>query len=73
MGLASTDWLMALGWRQGLFAHCIEEGAPTPVPFNLPDTAGCYQARDVGMKKMINFTEISLLMILHLLLLLLSF
>lgn len=48
MGLASTDWLMALGWRQGLFVHCIEEGAPTPLPFNMPDPQGCYQARDVG-------------------------
>ena len=48
MGLASTDWLMALGWRQGLFAHCIEEGAPTPLPFNMLDPPGCYQARDVG-------------------------
>lgn len=51
MGLASTDWLMALGWRQGLFAHCIEEAAPTPLPFNVPDSAGCFQARDVGMIK----------------------
>jgi len=48
MGLASTDWLMALGWRQGLFAHCIEEGAPTPLPFNMPDPPGCYPARDSG-------------------------
>lgn len=48
MGLASTDWLMALGWRQGLFAHCIEEGAPTPLPFNMPDPPGCYPARDTG-------------------------
>lgn len=48
MGLASTDWLMALGWRQGLFAHCIDEEAPTPLPFNMPDPPGCYQARDVG-------------------------
>lgn len=49
MGLASTDWLMALGWRQGLFAHCIEEGAPTPLPFNMPDPPGCYPARDSGI------------------------
>jgi len=48
MGLASTDWLMALGWRQGLFAHCIEEGATTPLPFNIPDPPGCYPARDSG-------------------------
>ncbi|XP_012277770.1 transmembrane protein 47 isoform X1 [Orussus abietinus] len=48
MGLASTDWLMASGWRQGLFAHCIEEGASTPLPFNVMESQGCYQARDVG-------------------------
>ncbi|XP_043472160.1 transmembrane protein 47 isoform X1 [Leptopilina heterotoma] len=47
MGLASTDWLMASGWRQGLFEHCIEEGAQTPLPFNIQDAPGCYQARDV--------------------------
>ncbi|XP_015519516.1 transmembrane protein 47 isoform X1 [Neodiprion pinetum] len=51
MGLASTDWLMALGWRQGLFAHCIEDGAPTPLPFHMTTPAGCYQARDVGYIK----------------------
>lgn len=53
MGLASTDWLMALGWRQGLFAHCIEEGAPTPLPFNMPDPPGCYQARDNGTIRLV--------------------
>ncbi|KAI4460418.1 p53-induced protein related [Holotrichia oblita] len=46
MGLASTDWLMAAGWRQGLFMHCIEEGAPQPLPFNMQDPPGCYQSRD---------------------------
>ncbi|XP_034941816.1 transmembrane protein 47 isoform X2 [Chelonus insularis] len=51
MGLASTDWLMAVGWRQGLFAHCIEEGAETPLPFNVVAGPGCYQARDVGYIK----------------------
>ncbi|XP_058805369.1 transmembrane protein 47 isoform X2 [Phymastichus coffea] len=51
MGLASTEWLMASGWRQGLFAHCIEEGAQTPLPFNIVDPPGCYQARDVGYIK----------------------
>nr|CAD7572555.1 unnamed protein product [Timema californicum] len=48
MALASTDWLMATGWRQGLFIHCIAEGAPTPLPFNMQDPPGCYQARDVS-------------------------
>ncbi|XP_044754236.1 transmembrane protein 47 isoform X2 [Coccinella septempunctata] len=46
MGLASTDWLMAAGWRQGLFLHCIEEGAKHPLPFNMQEPPGCYQSRD---------------------------
>ncbi|KAJ8918590.1 hypothetical protein NQ315_013095, partial [Exocentrus adspersus] len=46
MGLASTDWLMAAGWRQGLFMHCIEQGAPLPLPFNMQDPPGCYKSRD---------------------------
>ncbi|XP_065173406.1 transmembrane protein 47 isoform X3 [Atheta coriaria] len=48
MGLASTDWLMAAGWRQGLFLHCIEEGAPQPLPFNMQEPVGCYPSRDAG-------------------------
>lgn len=48
MGLASTDWLMAAGWRQGLFLHCIEEGAKHPLPFNMQEPPGCYQSRDAG-------------------------
>ncbi|XP_026475362.1 transmembrane protein 47-like [Ctenocephalides felis] len=50
MSLASTDWLMSEGWRQGLFVHCIEAGATTPLPFNVPDDdgPGCYPARDVA-------------------------
>ncbi|XP_046992535.1 transmembrane protein 47 isoform X2 [Schistocerca americana] len=47
MALASTDWLMAEGWRQGLFMHCIGEKAPTPLPFNVVDQPACYQARSV--------------------------
>ncbi|XP_065369496.1 transmembrane protein 47 isoform X1 [Calliphora vicina] len=47
MALASTDWLMAEGWRQGLFVHCIEEDVLPPLPFNLHDPPGCYPSRDV--------------------------
>lgn len=47
MALASTDWLMAAGWRQGLFVHCIEEDVLPPLPFNLHDPPGCYPSRDV--------------------------
>ncbi|XP_077288952.1 transmembrane protein 47 [Arctopsyche grandis] len=48
LGLGSADWLMAAGWRQGLFAHCIEPHAPTPLPFNLIEQPGCYRSRDVA-------------------------
>ncbi|XP_075237543.1 transmembrane protein 47 isoform X2 [Lycorma delicatula] len=47
MALVSTDWLMAVGWRQGLFSHCVTGDAPTPLPFNVPNVgAGCQKARD---------------------------
>lgn len=48
MALASSEWLMSEGWRQGLFTHCVEEKAQTPLPFNVHDPAGCHAARDVG-------------------------
>ncbi|KAH8407931.1 hypothetical protein KR222_002505 [Zaprionus bogoriensis] len=51
MALASTDWLMAAGWRQGLFVHCIEEDSQLPLPFNIQDPPGCYWTRDVGYIK----------------------
>lgn len=54
MALGSSDWLMAEGWRQGLFAHCIEEKAPTPLPFNVIDPPDCYAARDVGESPVTN-------------------
>ncbi|KAM8704899.1 hypothetical protein ACLKA7_009370 [Drosophila subpalustris] len=51
MALASTDWLMAAGWRQGLFVHCIEEDSVPPLPFNIQDPPGCYWTRDIGYIK----------------------
>merc|ERR1712088_1008541 len=27
---STADWILAEGWREGLFMQCIEEGAPTP-------------------------------------------
>jgi len=48
MALASTDWLMAAGYRQGLFNHCIGESAPTPLPFHIQDQRGkCHKGRDM--------------------------
>lgn len=50
--MASTDWLMATGWRQGLFSHCIGENAPTPLPFNVQNLGpDCYKARDASKCK----------------------
>lgn len=47
MALASTDWLMSAGWRQGLFSHCIED-LVEPIPFNFDaKETGCYPSRDV--------------------------
>ena len=46
MSLASTDWLMAQGWRQGLFLHCVDEAAERPLPFDLEAKVGCYRVRD---------------------------
>jgi len=46
MALASTDWLLAQGWRQGLFLHCIDEAADKPLPFGLEEKVGCYRVRD---------------------------
>ncbi|XP_017855993.1 PREDICTED: transmembrane protein 47 isoform X1 [Drosophila arizonae] len=51
MALASTDWLMAAGWRQGLFVHCIEDDSASPLPFNIQDPPGCYWTRDIGYIK----------------------
>lgn len=48
LALASTDWLMAAGFREGLFLHCIEDDAVAPLPFNMEGPAGCYASRDVG-------------------------
>ena len=48
LALASSDWLISDGWRQGLFAHCTEEDAGRPLPFDLPFEPGCHHARDVA-------------------------
>ena len=46
LALSSSDWLLAMGWRQGLFEHCIEKDAPTPLPFKIEAEIGCHPARD---------------------------
>ncbi|KAK7073024.1 hypothetical protein SK128_015098, partial [Halocaridina rubra] len=46
LALSSSDWLLAVGWRQGLFAHCVGDGAPKPLPFQINADVGCHTARD---------------------------
>ena len=48
---STADWILAEGWREGLFMQCIEEGAPTPLPFNMDPTVGCSKARSAGDKR----------------------
>ena len=45
---STSDWMVAEGWREGLFMQCIEVGAPTPLPFDMADTPGCSKARSAG-------------------------
>lgn len=48
MALTSNDWLLADGWRQGLFMHCIAQNASLPLPFNVVAEEGtCEESRDV--------------------------
>lgn len=46
--LASSNWLTAEKFRQGLWEQCIEEDPPLPLPFDLTVKPGCYSARQVG-------------------------
>ena len=48
---STADWILAEGWREGLFMQCIEEGAPTPLPFNMDPSVGCSKARSAGDKR----------------------
>ncbi|XP_013780824.1 transmembrane protein 47-like [Limulus polyphemus] len=46
--VASSNWLTADKFRQGLWEHCIDENAPLPLPFDLNAKPGCYKARSVA-------------------------
>lgn len=52
LALISNDWLIAAGWRQGLFSYCVGDNAKTPLPFNVKDVGpGCYRGRDTAYIK----------------------
>jgi len=42
---ATADWMLSEGWREGLFAKCVSEFAPLPLPFDIDEEIGCTKAR----------------------------
>jgi hypothetical protein len=46
--VATADWMLADGWREGLFMQCISPGAPTPLPFEMEEVPGCSKARSAS-------------------------
>lgn len=46
--LASSNWLTAEKFRQGLWEQCIDDDSPLPLPFNIEKKPGCYPARSVS-------------------------
>ena len=45
---STSDWIVAEGWREGLFAKCVSDFAPLPLPFDIPAEPGCSKARAVS-------------------------
>merc|ERR1719348_1897324 len=46
---STSDWMLAEGWREGLFMQCIYEGARTPLPFGMQGLwPGCFAARSAS-------------------------
>jgi len=45
---STADWIIAEGWREGLFMQCISAGAPTPLPFGMTEEIGCSVARSAS-------------------------
>lgn len=46
--IASSNWLTADKYRQGLWEFCVDDGAALPLPFDINVEPGCYPGRDVG-------------------------
>lgn len=51
--VTSSSWVSSHGWREGLFAQCVSEGAPTPLPFHNSETdpepePGCTRAHSAS-------------------------
>jgi len=46
--ISSSSWVSSQGWREGLFAQCVSEGAPTPLPFDAEPVPGCERAHSAS-------------------------
>merc|ERR1712213_4576 len=46
--VSCSDWVNSEGWREGLFVQCIDDGAPTPLPFGAEAIPGCHKAHSAG-------------------------
>jgi len=47
--VSSSSWVDSHGWREGLFAQCIEKGTPLPLPLGIDmNEEGCYRVRASG-------------------------
>merc|ERR1712214_41581 len=47
----TADWMLAEGWREGLFMQCVSEGAHKPLPFDMEPVPGCGKLRSAGYLK----------------------
>lgn len=43
--ICTADWIMADGWRQGLFSKCISDNVTLPLPFDMLFLQGCSPVR----------------------------
>merc|ERR1712183_4069 len=49
---SSSSWVDSHHWREGLFAQCVEKGAPLPLPLGIDGTEeGCSKVRSAGYIK----------------------
>merc|ERR1711981_635249 len=49
---SSSSWVDSHHWREGLFAQCVEKGAPLPLPLGVDGTEeGCFKVRSAGYIK----------------------
>lgn len=46
--ISTADWIIAEGWREGLFSQCISDNVTLPLPFDMEPLQGCSPVRSAG-------------------------